>query len=241
MRCTGECDGSPASTAVLRGDDAFFGRVFVSRVEVDFDSAPRYLALHLVRAIIAFRSTRLWWHSAWMGEIVHATLLPASDRHESCALPGRLRMHDTVLPALGVWRALARQLATAAAYTPLLARLGSGIPHQPDPTNRSNPCTAAQHGPSDLTPPSPPSASPTLQAGGKKFEVGEAGRRCGGKGPMDCASFDSDRLLPKSAFEDTRVGRRIRFFNLRGTWGGEQGALVQLLPIYVAYRTPPQA
>ncbi|KAI7840434.1 hypothetical protein COHA_005862 [Chlorella ohadii] len=78
-------------------------------------------------------------------------------------------------------------------------------------------------------------------AGGKKFEVGEAGRRCGGKGPMDCASFDSDRLLPKSAFEDTRVGRRIRFFNLRGTWGGEQGALVQLLPIYVAYRTPPQA
>lgn len=90
-------------------------------------------------------------------------------------------------------------------------------------------------------PPSPPSVSPTLQAGGKKFEVGEAGRRCGGKGPMDCASFDSDRLLPKSAFEDTRVGRRIRFFNLRGTWGGEQGALVQLLPIYVAYRTPPQA
>lgn len=92
-----------------------------------------------------------------------------------------------------------------------------------------------------LPPPSPPSVSPTLQAGGKKFEVGEAGRRCGGKGPMDCASFDSDRLLPKSAFEDTRVGRRIRFFNLRGTWGGEQGALVQLLPIYVAYRTPPQA
>ncbi|PRW39133.1 cytochrome P450 chloroplastic isoform C [Chlorella sorokiniana] len=114
VRCTGVCEGSPAATTVVKGDDAFFGRVFVSRVEVDYDSAPRYLALHL--------------------------------------------------------------------------------------------------------------------AGGRKFEVGNKDRRCGGTGPMDCASFDSDRLLPLSAYEDTRVGRKIRFFNLHGTWGQQQGALVQLLP-----------
>lgn len=55
---------------------------------------------------------------------------------------------------------------------------------------------------------------------------------------MDCASFDSDRLLPSSAYEETRMGRRIRLFNLVGTWDNEQQALVQLLARYVVYRAP---
>lgn len=34
------------------------------------------------------------------------------------------------------------------------------------------------------------------------------------------------------------MGRRIRLFNLVGTWDNEQQALVQLLPRYVVYRAP---
>lgn len=80
---------------MVTGDDAFLGRVFVSRVEVDYDSAPRYLALHLVRckACCTADMTSELKLQDLMDCSCDMGLLPSWDATLRCTATGRLNRH----------------------------------------------------------------------------------------------------------------------------------------------------